>query len=243
MKNYRKHLILYILAIALFNITCSDQDSSDYSLSIGQSFFVEQGSGQCGPTSFYMIFKFYGDNTDPGIFRELPDCDAEIDLRENLTIVTKDSAVSKWLGVTDSGITITKLKTKISGLTIDRLRSFYYVSGNTDDNYDNKFLQLSLIYNSFLRYGIPVIIHLRRPNWGNIQIFSGHFMVLAGYNNKNGTIYYIDPNKNNDDPVVQTVSVSDFLNTNWYHSPDYSSVNPVPDAYWDGTWIGFTHAR
>lgn len=238
-----KPLVLCMFAILLFFISCADQESSDFSVYAWNSFFVKQGSGQCGPTSFYMIFKSYGDNTDPGIFHELPACDSEIDLRENLSVVTKDSSVSKWLGVTDSGITITKLSTKISNLTFDGQSPFYNVSGNTDDKYNNNLFQFLLINKLYLQNGIPVIIHLRRPELANVQIFSGHYMVLAGFSSKSKIIYYIDPNKNDSDPAVQCVSLSDFLSSDWYHSPDYSLLNPVPDAFWDGTWIGFTHAQ
>ena len=54
---------------------------------------VPQGSGQCGPTSFYMIFNHFNDHQ---LFGE-DDCSSEVDLREHLDRVTPDSELSQYI--------------------------------------------------------------------------------------------------------------------------------------------------
>lgn len=197
-------------------------------------FFVKQGSGQCGPTSFYMIFRYYGDNTFQGEFTELPGCAEVFPLQEDLTEVTADSGVSRWLGVTSSGIGIESLMEKISLLSTDRNYPWYITSGDTSTTTEQRESRFMVIYNNFLVNDIPVIIHLSRP------ALTGHFMVIAGYDPRHKTVYYVDPNKADDAPDVQSVALSDFLNSQWYESPE-SPLTPY--GYWDGTWIGFWHAR
>jgi len=190
-----------------------------------------------------MIFKFYGDNRVDTGFWDLPDCGTEYSLKEDLSVVEKTSLVSRWLGVTCglidgeiiAGITIKNLNRKIMNLTADKVNPYYSVESNTDNSVDNS-SQFAVINNSFLQQQVPVIIHLDRPS-----PYTGHFMILAGYDSASGIVYYMDPNKKESDPVLQSVSLTDFLDSNWYVSPDESSTNP--DAYWDGTWIGFIHAE
>lgn len=261
MDNYRSLFLICLILLSLSAGRCSDQGSSGKTLSADQvipedtlitieSYYVKQGSCQCGPTSFYMIFKFYGDNKIDGSFWDLPGCATEYSLKEDLSVVEKTSLVSRWLGVTcgwfagdltgkmAGGITIKELDEKIRNLTADKANPYYNVASNivsnTDDSVAN-LLQFNRINDSFLQQLIPVIIHLDRSS-----LYAGHFMVLAGYDSATGLVYYIDPNKNDSDPVLQSVSLTDFINSHWYISPDDSSTNP--NAYWDGTWIGFTHA-
>jgi len=198
------------------------------------NFFVKQGSGQCGPTAFYMIFRYYGDNNYMGEFTELPGCDQILPLQEELVEVTSDSGVSKWLDVTTSGIGIGSLKEKISRLTTDRNYPYYITQGDTSTTTILHEARFMIIYNNFLRNDLPVIIHLARP------ALTGHFMVLVGYDPRHRVVYYVDPNRDDGVPAVQNVDLYDFLNTQWYESPE----NPLTAyGYWDGTWIGFRHGE
>lgn len=230
----KKASIAAAFFILLISAACSDSGSG-YDPFVDASFFVKQGSGQCGPTSFYMIFKYYGDNTYSGNFGEMPGCAEPLLLQEDLGTVTEESGVSTWLGVTDSGITIGNLFQKISSLGDDGCIPYYSLDGNTDDSLDANGDKLEHIIQKFFIRELPVIIHLERAN----PLYSGHYIVLVGFDPAQELLYYVDPNKNDGDPAIQSVSLKKFLNTEWYRSPDYSAWNPVPDAYWDGTWIGF----
>ncbi len=259
MLKHRPLFLIFLVILAVVLNGCSDQGSStgyvyenpevtpedpvvpEIPSAALESCFVKQGSGQCGPASFYMIFKFYGDNKIDTGFWDLPLCSTEYSLKEELSTVTKDSLVSSWLGVANSGITVVNLDKKIRNLTADKAAPYYTVISNTSDGADNA-EQFETINSSFLQKQKAVIIHVSRPDIFGIPL-AGHFMVLAGYDSASGRVYFIDPNKNDDDPVLQSVSLAGFLNSSWYRSPDYSLTYPVPDAYWDGTWIGFTHAE
>lgn len=200
----------------------------------GDDFFVRQGPGQCGPTSFYMIFRYYGDNAFTGEFTELPDCAAVFPLQEELAEVTSGSGVSRWLGVTGTGISSGELMDKISRLSADRNYPYYITTGDTSTTTLLRETRFFFIYNNFIKNDLPVIIHLSRP------ALSGHFMVLVGFDPHDKTVYYVDPNRDEDSPVVQGVGLSDFLNSQWYESPENTLT---PYGYWDGTWIGFRHAQ
>ncbi len=240
MRNY----FIAALIVSVFLLCpCSNEASGNYNHFIGNSFFVKQGSGQCGPTSFYMIFKYYGDHKYKGTFTELPDCTETIPLQEDLDIVTKDSGVSEWLGVTDSGIKTEALLDKIMRLAHADHVQYYTVYGNTDENMQNKKDVFNRINRDFLKEHRPVILHLSRPRVAGFKILSGHYIVLTGYNAGAERVYYVDPNRKEKDSVIQSVPLKDFLENRWYHSPDYSLTWPVPDASWDGTWIGFYHRK
>ena len=101
----KNKILITAVALSAICMSCSI-DGSGYDVFVDSTFFVKQGSGQCGPTSFYMIFRYYGDNAYAGNFGEMPDCPVTLNLQENLDMVTQDSGVSTWLGVTDSGINI-----------------------------------------------------------------------------------------------------------------------------------------
>ena len=228
---------IFIIAVCVIACVSCNQDEG-FSLFADNSFFVRQGSGQCGPTSFYMIFKYYGDNNFKGQFTELGSTENLL-LQENLTEVTKESAVSRWLGVTDSGINIKDLLNKISDLSGDGINPYYTTEADTEITDADRQSRFAKIYNNYLKNDLPVIIHMRRPKILNIPL-SGHYMVLVGYDSEKKLVYYVDPNKNEGVPAGQCVKIREFLNSGWYSSPDNSLV---PDAYWDGTWIGFKHSK
>lgn len=225
--------MLLILPFLVISLSCFQGEG--FMPFAGDDFFVKQGSAQCGPTSFYMIFRYYGDNTYPGEFTELPDCADVLPLQEDLAEVTSDSGVSRWLGVTSTGITAGNLKEKISRLSTDRNYPWYITEGDiqkTDTLQEERF---SVIYNNYLRNDLPVIIHISRP-----APLTGHYMVLVGFDPQHKNVYYIDPNRDMEAPVVQSVGLESFLDKQWYESPD----NPlIPYGYWDGTWIGFRHEQ
>jgi hypothetical protein len=221
-------------------VTCSDY--ADYSIFVNESFLVRQGPGQCGPASFYMIFRHYGDHAYDGSFRELPSCGADIPLQVELDRVNQGSAVSAWMGVSDSGIAPAALYGKISRLADQGCAPFYSVDGETTATdpagvHDNRSRFDSIAWRFLLRKR-PVIIHIERPAYMGIPV-SGHYMVLVDYHDITRRVYFVDPNTNTGAPAVQSVPLDDFLGSYWYRSPDYSDLYPVPDGRWDGVWIGF----
>ncbi|HOW83744.1 MAG TPA: C39 family peptidase [Spirochaetota bacterium] len=235
----KNKILITAVALSAICMSCSI-DGSGYDVFVDSTFFVKQGSGQCGPTSFYMIFRYYGDNAYAGNFGEMPDCPVALDLQEELDTVTQDSGVSAWLGVTDSGINVEDLHNKISNLGNSDCSAYYSVDGNTDNSLNANNAEMSHIVEDFIDRERPVIIHLERAN----PLYSGHYIVLVGFDPAGERVYYVDPNKNDEDPVVQSVSISAFLGSAWYRSPDYDPVwYPIPDAYWDGTWVGFYRSR
>ncbi len=100
-------------------------------------------------------------------------------------------------------------------------------------------LQQDLI--PFLKNNAMVMIHLKR-----IWYYSGHYVVVVGYDAATRELIYMDPNNPDFDPnndnfgsadwkqALERVDVEEFVKAKWYQHGD-------DDARWDGKWLGFRH--
>lgn len=196
---------------------------------------IPQGSSQCGPTCFYMIFNHYEDHQ---IFIE-DDCQTEVDLTEELSMVTKGTQICQWINDgSTSGTSWNKLKNAADGLCDADNCSRYYVSELNDEftEYNDSVaeeerrIRLDYIIENYLEKNRPVIIHLRRYWW-----LWNHYAVLIGYNADDSLLYYADSNGG----TIKTVDYDDFIEKKWYVSPDCRFYR----ARWDGEWMGFYHEQ
>lgn len=190
-------------------------DVQPYNNSVAAS-WVQQDSAQCGPTSFYMIFKYYEDHLSANSYyddtTELIGLNSEgynKDLRINVTYLSQKSSISIWLGIDDGSVLVrSDFYDKISVLKngSDLSQPHYTMSDRTYvtdqlalSDVSEKSGRLDYIIDNYLSKGYPVIIHLER-----VWYKSGHFVILAGYEEKydeygnvdtdNSEIIYMDPN-------------------------------------------------
>ena len=192
---------------------------------------IAQGSAQCGPTSLYMIFNFYGHH---GVYQDAS-CRKTVDLGEHPTSITAKTAFAKWVnGGMLGGTSWSQLKYAMKDLKKDCARFYAVELADQTTGYPGaageaeRQSRLTAIHASYLTRGRPVVIHIRRdpPN-------VGHYLVLTGFDLEKGEVHFADPNGGSPGKV----SVDDFLGTPWYRSPS----NPA-DSYlgrWDGEWMGF----
>ncbi len=219
-----------IIFISLFFLTTTLSAMQPYQTP-GSFEPVPQGSAQCGPTSFYMIFNYFNDQQ---LFVK-DNCTTIIDFSDKHTKITKDSQISQYfLGGSSYGISLKNLKTKIDNIYEVGSCNPYYISelensytGYNSNGEKERRERLEYIKNNYLDNNIPVILHLKR-----FWFLWGHYIVLTGYDDINGVIYYADPNG----ALLNTVTIDDFIKKNWYlHKGD-----PIyMQARWDGKWIGF----
>ena len=219
-----------IIFMSLFVLTTSISAMQPYQTPGGFE-AIPQGSAQCGPTSFYMIFNHFNDQQ---LFVK-DDCTTILDFSAEHTKITKNSQISQYLlNGSSSGITLKKLKTKTDNIYEIGSCNPYYISelenNNTRSNSNGKKERrerLEYIKNNYLDNNIPVILHLKR-----FWFLWGHYIVLTGYDDINEVIYYADPNG----ALLNTINIDDFIGKNWYlHKGD-----PIyMQARWDGKWIGF----
>jgi len=209
-------------------------------------YFVKQGPAQCGPASFYIIFKYYGDNLRRYPFfydRE----GSPVDLgagtgkaADGTDTVSGDDPVAVWIKGSDSSTGWKKLVASVQELCHknDRdMRTRYY---EVVDSYDEvtgadsrgrdvrKINFLERIVPGFLEKNRPVIIHLKRK-WP----FPGHYVVVIGFDGASGKVYYMDPN---DAGPVDSVSFNDFIDEFWYRG---NAPSLWGKARWSGKWLGF----
>ncbi len=208
-----------------------------------QAYFVHQDAGLCGATSLYMMFKFLGDHRE-GF------APANVDLVEDLpnadySELTEDSKM--WQHV--DGTNWSALKDAMTSLQDADGNPFYEVFESQDDPSDYnsvgdeerfKILQQSML--PFLCKDAPALIHLKRQ-WP----YSGHYLVVVGYDPAAKEIVYLDPNDPDFDPnekdlsgadwsrVLRRVGVEAFIQEKWYVG------DHLYDARWDGKWLGFRH--
>ncbi len=213
-----------------------------------ERYFVRQGSAQCGPASFYMIFKYYGDNLKPYPFfydsSGLP-----VDLGGNAgngDTVKENSPVSLWVKGKDLSTDWSRLPWSIKKIYFknkDGMYQRYYQQVESNDSiigieHKNTVIRsnifLNRIVSGFLEQNRPVIVHLKR-RWP----FPGHYIVLIGYNKKDGNVSYMDPSGETGN-VINTVPLGDFLNRSWYKG---KSTAWWGGACWNGRWVGFYHSR
>jgi Peptidase_C39 like family len=217
-------------------------------------FFVEQGSSQCGPTAFYMIFKYFGDHMhECPYFYDSSECDECLDLneeipREGVDELLSDSKVSQWIHVDLFGTGCNELKRKlfegIYYLADDDCIPFFHAVDpiaeddscdelgynpdgcNDVENYEKR-RTLDYIAGKYLANNIPVIIHLSRTQF----LRSGHYVVLIGYRPSLREVYLVDPNSDNAGEALLTADYDEFITS--------KSWSGSIDAYWDGSWVGF----
>ena len=219
------------------------------------NFFVKQGAGQCGPASFYIVFRYYGDDRRAYMFSKGPDGELFSMSADSLTrdektgsgdnhpvIIRKESPVSRWMNGSDGSTgwrELTSAVNNLSYLTVNGSRArFYSVIESNDSGTEpvKKFFQsrnsefYDRIVPRFLNRNRPVIVHLKRK-WP----FPGHYIVLVGYDPASATIFYMNPNDDGSN-IISSVSADHFLNSYWYEA------NPElrwGRACWNGQWIGF----
>lgn len=207
----------------------------------------------CAQTSFYMIFNYYGDSHfPPPFFYDRKG--AVIDLHETIPMIravphtpknaikkiTKKSKISKWINPFGGGTYWHLLR--------DGAENLFYKDPELKKYYTHVFSQDTSITNNkkgqdikrnifidrilpFLEDGHPVIIHLKRK-----PPFTGHYLVVAGYDTDKKFVYYVDPNKKKADDVLQKVALENFICKKWYegNAPKFWGK-----AEWDGKWFGF----
>lgn len=219
------------------------------------AYLVKQGPGQCGPASFYIVFRYYGHDTGNFRFSKGPDGavftmgtgELQPDKgsgtgEKKPVIIMKDSPVSGWMNGKDNSTDWSELAEAISNLYYVRsnnIREKFYpviVSNNkatvpgSKTHKARKIIFNEMIVPMFLDHNRPVIVHLKRK-WP----YPGHYIVLIGYNSATGTVYYMNPNYDGGD-IIKSVSAEDFTGSYWYQSDNEQSWGR---AYWNGQWIGF----
>lgn len=224
------------------------------------SYFVPQASGLCGPTSFYMAFKYHGDHlkttstgySDPADLMETVNYPDEI---------TEDTKIAKYIQTKDdesnslSGISLTGLKNSAQDLMDGSGNTFYNdvrygindLTGTDDSTSEEKEAIFLNEIVPMLDTNTPVVIHLWR------SIGSGHYVLVVGYDATEGMVYFMDPYITNHEGnecacavtptttdgdwtcFLQKVDFTDFIYEYWYKSDQTGVYN----ARWDGNWIGF----
>lgn len=219
------------------------------------AFFVRQGAGQCGPASFYIVFRYHGDDRRAYMFSKgadgrlfsmgidsLPRDENAGGINNRPVIIKKDSPVSQWMNGRDNSTGWGELTTAINNLYYVNDRNnrerFYSVIESNDRATEpgQKHLQarqrefFNRIVPLFLNSNRPVIVHLKRK-WP----YPGHYIVLVGYDPALAAVFYMNPNDADSD-MVRSVPADRFLNSYWYEA------NPElrwGRACWNGQWIGF----
>ncbi|MBF0224090.1 MAG: C39 family peptidase [Desulfobacterales bacterium] len=218
------------------------------------AFFVPQYVATCGATSFYMIFKYYSDHLYQDGYFYKKNCNSIVPLCENIPEpggitpetckITKSSKIWKWITTTDVELLWSDL--------VHGAEDLYYKNQGVCDRYYNiveynseeigydknnpeaqvntkKRELLNYFTENFLKKNKPILIHIKRV------VVAGHYVVIIGYDKKNKKVYYVNPNKEDDDPVIQEVNDEEFIMQKWYITD-----NEV-DGRWDGKWLGFYH--
>lgn len=233
------------------------QSSQPYENNVADA-WARQDSANCGPTSLYMIFKYYNDHKKENIFYDDGTAlSGSKDIRIDVTYLSATSNINLWLGyvtyffgyrvatIGAGGISKSVIVDKLSTLKYDG-EYYYDVIYNSDatSTESTKINRLNSIYNEFLSDGCPVMIHLARDG-------SGHYIVMVGLDKKNTAttaddeVIFMDPNidkyEHENVPITNnipnnpllTVSYSDFINEEWYDNGNGDL------AWWDGVWFGF----
>lgn len=211
-------------------------------------YFVRQGAGQCGPASFYMVLKYYGDNLN--FFPFYYDSNGSpVDLNSNAEkggVLMENSPVSLWVKGKDNSTDWTRIISSIKNLYYRNkygINERYYSVVESNDSVtglDEKhngirnYNFIKRIVPGFLEQNRPVIIHLKR-RWP----FPGHYIVVIGYDPLSGYVSYMDPSGDGDKKICN-VPLNDFLNKPWYRG---KSTAWWGGACWSGRWVGFYHAK
>ena len=240
-----------------------DQDDEPESTYLGvtdDDFFVKQGNSLCGPTSFYMIFKYYNDTSCEEYLSTSSECTENSllsGISEIFTTVFSTSWVGNWLDSASDGIGCSVFLEKINNLhqCIGTTAFPFYavLEGNCEvteeapDDYNAganviRRERFDYIVEYFLKYEFPVIIHLRRiyDDYPYLM-YPGHYVVVMGFDTATREVYIMNPYQDLDDNGVMTVPYDSFIMERWYQSTGYMEALGYPDARWDGQWIGFHH--
>ncbi|MFY9398093.1 MAG: C39 family peptidase [Desulfomonilia bacterium] len=216
------------------------------------AFFVHQGPSQCGPTSFYMVFKYLGDHL-PGAGPTGVDL-AETIPGDGVPVLDRSSKIAAYIrslpGTSSAGTDWRRLEAAARSLRRGAKAYYPCIQSNpreTADSVKGK-AEREAIFDrdlvAFLETGTSVIVHLKRP-YG----VSGHYLTVIGYDTVSGEVLYLDPNNRALDPraegfdpdeadwsrAVERVPRSEFIAGHWYKRPGTLA------ARWDGKWLGFTH--
>jgi predicted glycoside hydrolase/deacetylase ChbG (UPF0249 family) len=192
---------------------------------------VVQGSAQCGPASFYMILNHYKIDR----YFTQSDCSEIIDLRDTPEIITADTKIAQYINQGSlMGTSWEQLKDAADGLYYDCEPYFVtelnsrFTQWNDPKEDAERERRFEYIFKNYLLKNRPVMIHLKR-----YFLFSGHYIVLTGYDPQQEMVHYVDPNGGQ----AGTVSYNDFIKEKWYVSPG----NPASwyRARWGGQWMSF----
>ncbi|NLV67182.1 MAG: hypothetical protein GXY14_05845 [Spirochaetes bacterium] len=214
-------------------------------------YYVKQGAGQCGPASFYIIFRYDGDDRrayrfskgKKGPLFSMQINDQAVGQGGNAVVIDRKSPVSKWMNGRSGSTGWNELTAAVKGLyylNSSNVREKFYSSVESNDRATEPVVKnleqrrsefFERIVPAFLNRNRPVIVHLKRK-WP----YPGHYIVLAGYDPVSRTVYYIDPNGSSEE-ILRSVQVDDFTGTYWYES---SRELRWGRACWNGQWIGFS---
>ncbi len=226
---------------------------------VDENFFVQQDDSLCGPASFYMIFKYYGDPCSGAVLSINPECAANAiisGIDEIFSVILSSSWITSWLDSFLDGVDCKNFFEKITSLSrcIEGEGVPFYsvvdgscnLTGEAPDDYEaeenierrNRF---EYILENFLKNGYPVILHLRRT-YDDYPLlwYPGHYVVLMGYDTDTQEVYIMDPFQEFGDHAAMTVPHDSFIMQRWYEGAGITS-KIYPAARWDGTWIGFHH--
>lgn len=216
------------------------------------AYFVHQGPSQCGPTAFYMIFKYQGDHL-PGAGPTNADLTETIPGVE-VPVLDESSKIAAFIrsqpGTYPAGTDWRRLEEAARSLRRGAKAFYPCIHSNphetANDGQGNA--EREVIFErdlvAFLETDTPVLIHLKRP-YG----MPGHYLTVIGHDPGTGEVLYLDPNNQALDPrtegfdpdeadwsqAVERVPLSEFVAGYWYKQPG------TLDARWDGKWLGFTH--
>ena len=218
-----------------------------------KAYYAKQAGPQCGPAAFYMLVKYYkdhlkrfydtsgnpvdlslGSNHDKNNTRALPDR------------VTGESGVSQWI---KGGARSTGWKRLLNGTRElysknkeGNLQRYYTcvdshdsMTGRNKKGGETRMTNFKKrIKPLFLNENRPVIVHLKR-RWP----FPGHYIVLVGYDESKGVVYYMDPNLEEYDDLIQEVPFKTFIDDDYWYEGNAPAF--WGNARWSGRWLGFYH--
>lgn len=215
-------------------------------------YFVSQGPSQCGPTAFYMIFKYLGDHL-PGAGPTGADL-AETIPGDGVSVLGESSKIAAFIrsqpGTYPAGTDWRRLEAAARRLRRGAKAFYPCIQSNPREtgNHGQGEAEREVIFErdlvAFLETDTPVLVHLKRP-YG----MAGHYLTVIGHDPGSDEVLYLDPNNRALDPraegfdpneadwsqAVERVPRSEFVAGYWYKQPG------TLGARWDGKWLGFTH--
>jgi hypothetical protein len=248
-RRQQKALFTIITALYILSGTAHAVQPVEAISKNPERYFAKQGPAQCGPTAFYLVLKFFGDNCKgypyfydrEGSPLDLGKCGQDND-KNQTEIVDENSPVSAWIKGNNASTAWSSLLAGIRGLYYKNEKGFFSRYYPVVDSYDSvtpisktgsqirKTNFTMRLVPEFLDKNRPVIIHLKRK-WP----FPGHYLVLIGYDSTAKKVYYMDPNGEMNS-VVKSVDADEFVDTFWYAG---NAPALWGKARWSGKWVGF----